>query len=411
MDPKYKNPCAVVFGGYVNAYGAVRELAEKGVENIVVIDHVRGLAGFSNKVKKRIYLPKRNPEELLNVLVTLNNTYSYLILFPTDDLYVEQLAGISKEIERFCFFPFHPDKITRQIDKTFQYKYCEELGIPFPKTMIVTSKEELDKVADCQFPVLVKPSKRDDLKIKIFRNIVIKDNADFKSRELLIQGFIDQGCKFLVSEIIPGNDTDLYLYECYRTKKGEIVNEWMAQKLAQYPDAFGVFASLSNNVPDIVREQSRRLINAMDIAGYLSPEFKYDYRDKKYKLMEINTRCIMANRFGLLLGVDLLYNQYQEAMGMEFSKCARRKAGREHFVYFRHELINLFTRRGYLSVFCHNLFGAEKTHFAVWDKTDFIPFFIDVKNTLFSLGKRSLLTWTGRLKGQFEGVTVKHDQA
>ena len=45
-----KSPCAVVLGSYVNGYNIVRELHEKGVRDIVLLDHVPGLGARSNKI-------------------------------------------------------------------------------------------------------------------------------------------------------------------------------------------------------------------------------------------------------------------------------------------------------------------------------------------------------------------------
>ena len=61
--------------------------------------------------------------------------------------------------------------------------------------------------------------------------------------------------------------------------------------------------------------QGRKLLNGMDIKGIAQPEFKYDFRDQKYKLMEINLRSMMWHRVGNLSGVNLQYSQYLDALG------------------------------------------------------------------------------------------------
>jgi len=61
--------------------------------------------------------------------------------------------------------------------------------------------------------------------------------------------------------------------------------------------------------------QGRTLLNGMDIKGIAQPEFKYDSRDKKYKLTEINLRSMMWHKMGNLSGVDLHYSQYLDALG------------------------------------------------------------------------------------------------
>jgi D-aspartate ligase len=376
-----KDTCALVLGGYVNGYSIIRELHEKKVEDIILFDTTRSLASYSNKIKK-FFLIDNTPESLYNALGILNQEYHKIIIFPTEDLQLEYLYKLNPKIEHFCFLPLNSKNIMECLDKYYQYSFCEKLGIPYPKTVQITHATDIEKIADIQYPILIKPTKRNDLKLDVFRNLQLDTNTDLEKNTELIKGYLNAGISFIASEVIPGDGSNIYAYVGYRSKAGEILNEWTGKKLAQFPNDFGVFASASNQAPDIVRDQGRALLNGMDLIGIAEAEFKYDHRDGKYKLMEINLRSTMWHRVGNLSGVNIQYTQYLDAIGKKASAQQQDKNTDIHFVYFKHELYNLLMRPNYLHTFYNNIFRSGKTHFAVFNVSDIIPCIIDVRNVL-----------------------------
>lgn len=371
-----KNHCALILGGYVNGYSIIQELHEKKVEEIVLFGYSKELASYSNKIKQFALIDK-NPESLHREIEKVHREYEKIIVFPTDDLQLENLYSIYTKISPFCFLPFNPENLQECLDKYAQYSYCEKLGIPYPRTVHVQKKEDLKKIGLIQFPILLKPSKREDLKKEVFRNLKIDSPEDLENSREKLESHLEAGIKFLASEIIPGDGNCLYAYVAYRNMDGRILNEWTGRKLAQYPDNFGVFSSASNEAPEEVLLQGRKLLNGMDIKGIAQPEFKYDFRDKKYKLIEINLRSMMWHRVGNLSGVNLQHCQYLDAIGEKVSHQVQVKNKDIHLIYLKYELINLIKRRKYLQTFIKNLRNSDKTYFAVYDKKDVKPFLKD----------------------------------
>jgi predicted ATP-grasp superfamily ATP-dependent carboligase len=130
-----------------------------------------------------------------------------------------------------------------------------------------------------------------------------------------------------------------------------------------------------------VKEQGRKLLEVMDLQGIIEPEFKYDNRDGKYKLMEINLRSMMWHRLGNLSGVNIQYSQYIDAIGSKILIQRQNQENVIHFVYFKHEILNLLNRKGYWKHFKKNVFYTNK-EFTVYDKNDLKPFFYDLKETI-----------------------------
>ena len=259
-----KSHCALILGGYVNGYSIIQELYEKDVKDIILFTYSRDLASYSNKINKFVIIDK-TPESLYKEIIKLHEEYEKIIVFPTNDLQLEHLYALYNDIYSFCFLSFNSKNLQECLDKYIQYSYCEKLDIPYPKTVYVKQKEDVEKIQFLQFPVLLKPKTREDLKGKVFRNKRIDSSLDLDKIKEYIETHLASGIKFLASEIIPGDDDCIYAYVAYRDMNGKILNEWTGRKLAQYPDSLGVFSSASNEAPEEVMIQGRKLLDGMDI--------------------------------------------------------------------------------------------------------------------------------------------------
>ena len=373
-----ENSCALILGGYVNGYSIIQELHESGVKNIILFDTSKKVASWSNKIKKSVIIDS-SPGSLLQELQTLHNEYDYIVIFPTKDPQLENLYCLYEKISGYCFIPFNKNNLLECLDKFNQYRYCEILNIPHPKTLEIRTIEEIAGISEFEFPCLIKPKKHLDQKFNIFKNLYLQNEQDLKKHEHLLKEFILKGVSFIASEIIPGDGSNIYAYVGYRDNNGTILNEWTGKKLSQYPDDFGVFSSASNSAPEEILKQGRILLNGLDLKGIAEPEFKYDMRDGRYKLMEINLRSMMWNRVGNLSGVKIQYTQYLDAIGGQVPVYKQEKGTNIHFVYLRHEIINLISRKGYYKIFFNNLFRGDKTCFALFDITDLKPFLSSFK--------------------------------
>ena len=368
---------SLVLGGYVNGYSIIKELYEKDLRDIALFSYGKSLATYSNKINHFQSIDK-SAIGLKNAILKLKKECDYIVIFPTDDLQLENLHAIYNELKEFCFIPFNYDNVLQSLDKFVQYSFCEKYNIPYPKTQNIETIKDITKIETMMFPVLIKPNKRDDATTDVFRSLFLETLEEYRNNIEKLEYFINKNITFLASEFIPGDDTNIYAYVGYRNKKGKILNEWIGKKLTQYPDNFGVFSSGSNEAPEIVKEQGRKLLEIMDLQGINEPEFKYDSRDGKYKLMEINLRSMMWHRVGNLSGVNIQYSQYLDVLGEDVPKQNQNQKDIVHFVYMKHEILNLIFRKGYWTHFKYNVFGNQKREFAVYDKSDIRPFLFDI---------------------------------
>ena len=372
-EKKLGKVCALVLGGYINGYSIVKELYEQGIKEIVLFDQGRALASYSNKVKYRAVID-RTPETLLRELKKLSSRYDYIVLFPTGDLHLAHLNVIYDEVVDFCYMPFNRDTLLDSVNKYFQYQTCEKFSIPYPKTVNLKSATDLESIDRLTFPLLIKPSTGKNLNVDVFRTLYFEAKEDYlKAKPNLVEK-IEQGVEFVISEYIPGDDTNIYIYTCFRSQSCKILNEWDGKKLTQYPDHFGQFSSASNETSDVVLKQGRVLVDALDVYGIVETEFKYDDRDGKYKLMETTLRSSMPHRTGSISGVKLHETQFKYATHQPVRQYMQEKSQRIHFVPMIHEIPNLVARKGYWKHFKHNVWGADKRVWAIFEWRDMKPF-------------------------------------
>jgi len=194
----------------------------------------------------------------------------------------------------------------------------------------------------------------------------------------------------MASEIVPGYCTKIYASPAHKNINGEIINSWIGKKLNQYPDNYGVFSSATNRAPEIIRYQGEKLVKSISTYGIIEPEFKFDVRDNTYKLMEINLRSMMWHRIGYLCGVPLNYSLWREALNMSPKFYEQNTAINYHFVYLKHELINLIYRKKYLKSFVNNLYKGNRRSYAYLNKSDLKPFLVDQFFTLKTIISRWL---------------------
>ncbi|GAG52433.1 unnamed protein product, partial [marine sediment metagenome] len=226
----------------------------------------------------------------MSKMLELHEEYEYIVVFPTDEEHIRLLLEIRDSIGQFCFLPFDERSIANKYD---QYLWSRTLRVPCPETILLSKPSDYEKVLE-MLPAIIKPIvKYDGVGIK---NIRLYSPSDYRMNRDRVEKRLSEGFEFVASDIIPGDGDQIFAYICYRTKNGKILNEWTGCKLSQHPDNFGVFASARSCTCSMVAEQGRWLVEGANLFGILEPEFKYDYRDGKYKLIEINFRSMMWHR-------------------------------------------------------------------------------------------------------------------
>ncbi len=336
MENYYPAP-ALVLGLHINGLGVIRSLAEDKRIKIIGVGKDDSIGSGSKYLFEKYLYEKKDEQKIVDILRQISSKYEKVIVFPTGSDYWVRI--LSKNKDRFTnFVNIYDENIDKVMKKPFQHKIAKELEIPIPKSIKVDDLSHLETIKkELKRPYLVKPSSRNTDK-EAFR---IKEINNYENLSKILYKHLSNGQSFMISEIIPGKDSALYTYGTYAWK-GKVYAQFFGRKLTQMPSNYGVIGTGESltRIPEI-ENYGKKILNYLNFSGVSQIEFKYDVRDKKYKLIEINPRSWMWEYLSTKVGVNLsLVKYYNEALDLkkEFSQHDKKK----YFILGHSLFYNLF---------------------------------------------------------------------
>jgi predicted ATP-grasp superfamily ATP-dependent carboligase len=261
---------------------------------------------------------------------------------------------------------------------------AEEIGVPYPKTSYITYKNELATL-DMPFPVIIKPA----ISVHLQYATRLKALPASTEEELLAQyesaTTSIPSDEVMIQEIIPGAGHVQYSIATF-CEDGQI-KKWMtARRTRQYPIDYGLGSSFveAAHVPALL-PLAEKLLRYMRVSGMVEVEFKYDERDKQYKLLDINVRPWGWHTLCIACGLDFPYMQYCWALGHTPSEQFTGIDYNYHWVRMLTDIPAAMQeiRAGVTSPLAYLKSLKGKTAFSVLDWRDPLPMFGDAY-TVFS---------------------------
>ena len=212
------------------------------------------------------------------------------MVFPTRE---ETVAALSRHRERLLTQYRIPtprwDVVKWAWDKRNTYARAAALGIDVPRTWTVRNPEQLGLV-DGEPPFVVKPA------IKEHFFYATKDKAwradtheQLKTRFRAATDLIGAS-EVIVQELIPGSGQTQLAY-CAFFKQDRAEAKMVVRRLRQHPPEFGRASTFVETVDcPAVEEPSERFLRSIDYYGLVELEYKYDARDGRTKLLDVNAR-------------------------------------------------------------------------------------------------------------------------
>jgi len=320
-------PPAVILGASVNGLSFARSLGRRGVP-VTLLDSEPHIGLRTRYADGRLLVSCRDrPEVWLDFLNQFAaGTDSKPVIFATSDEHNVFLATHRDELASH-YRLLVPDLATMEsiVNKREQYAIAEQAGIPIPITLFPESAEDLEGVLDrVPYPCILKPYRSHVGRAKIGKKVAICETRD-QLRDTFMEASSDEAA-FMVQEIVPGGDRDLFGYLAFWGSDGEEVCWLTKQKLRQNPPLFGD-GSLQTTLdePEVAR-LSRTLLSAFDYRGFVGVEFKRDARSETFRLMEINPRTVSGNQMAITAGVDFPWIGYRYLLGEQIdpSSCRAR---------------------------------------------------------------------------------------
>lgn len=244
-----------------------------------------------------------------------------LVLIPSNDFYVRLIVENKKLLEKYYIFYAIDEKLLNNIlIKDNFYTAFKDSDLEFPKTYIYncnTKKKINNKdIKDFLFPIIIKPGDgvcyykhHFEGQAKVYKvntleklnEIVMKINNSGYDKNLIIQ------------EFIPGGDDQLFdsIFFCGKNKKAQLATFAQIGLQEHTSTGIGNCTVLVNGYnehgnPNTQIQKMKNFLEEVGYEGCAEFDLKYDIRDNKYKVFEINPRQARSSYYLTVAGFNLL---------------------------------------------------------------------------------------------------------
>jgi D-aspartate ligase len=338
------NPVAVVLGADTVGLGIIRNFGRRGIRTITLDDQHYRIAFFSKYGHKKV----SSKAKLIETLKTIGSRYcNNAILFPTGDKFVDLIIQHRDDLSHYYRFPIPDNDLLKNIlDKGAFYNLIRPLDVDIPKTWCCDDINNLDQIT---FPCILKPAYG-----YLFREyfpqkkvLVVHEISYLKK---LLAYFSQIGLKMVIQEIVPGNDERQVSVAVYMDRDSVPLTTFVSRKVRQNPIGYGVGTYVEPYREDYLENKTKWLLSSIGYRGIAEVEFRYDERDSKYKLIEINPRPWAQNELAAKMGRDVIFAAYCDMAGIPYQK--ETKCEKTVWIYMVRDLISAFSyiRNGQLTL-------------------------------------------------------------
>lgn len=275
----------------------IRALGRAGFEVDCTDTSPLAMGFFSKYCSKKFTHPKINTPEFWDTFMTRLREHPYDVILPLNDDMLLQLSSRRNEMPHpeALLLPEH-DRLLFASDKSKLVPFAGKLGIPIPTTLIVSNEDDLEKLPDFSFPLILKPSEGSGS-----RGVTLVSNT--QGLRKACQHLLSNGHRVLVQEVIPVEGRGMG-YCALFNRDGNLIAEFMHQRLREYPLSGGPSTLRESIWNAEVAEMSRKLLRSLEWVGLAMVEYKMDPRDGKPKLMEVNPRFWGSIALPIYCGID-----------------------------------------------------------------------------------------------------------
>ncbi len=255
-----------------------------------------------------------------------------ILIHNTDEMAM-LLADYAPVLRRWYDFPYlSPHLVRALINKREMYLLAKKHDIPTAETDVPRSREDVEAYLEhANFPVMLKGIYSGSSQLRTGKRMFIAKTK----RELLYlyDRYEDPSNPiFMLQEFIPGGEDSVWMFNGYFNERSECLFGITGRKIRQMPAYTGA-TSLGICVRnEAVEETTKFFMERIGYKGILDIGYRYDRRDGKYKVLDINPR--IGTTFRLFTGadgLDVVRAEYLDLTGQEIPE-SHAVDGRKWFV-------------------------------------------------------------------------------
>jgi D-aspartate ligase len=315
-------PAVLVLGPprYVGPLGVMRSLGRMGVKVYALRHSVRSAANSSRYCAGTVPAgddgrPASNDAVMLAELDAAGRVLGEgTILIAGSDEWAVFVARYSDELKRRFSFPATSLQLIEELAaKDGLYRLATKHGLPTPKIVFPTDANDAAAVAgSLAYPVMLKPiHSRPDVLTKAVATNPEQLMAAYRQMEET-----PQAPNVMFQEFIPGNDQDVWIFNGYFDAGSNCLAAFTGVKVRQHPAKMGIASLGELRQNPAVIEATCNFLKTVGYQGIVDIGYRYDRRDGRYYVLDINPRLGGAFRiFVDETGMDVARAMYLDLTG------------------------------------------------------------------------------------------------
>lgn len=296
----------LLFGGDINVYSVARAFHEAyGVKSVCFGKYPTGPAYDSAIIDYRVCERNEEADAFLGNVREFAEAHGdqKILLVGCGDSYVKLAADLKDSFPSNVIAPYvSGEMIGNLIHKERFYRLCDEHGIAHPDTFVYHGEMGHDFSLPFGPPFICKPSNGVEYwehpfpgNQKVFN---CRDRAALEAvlDKVYAAGYTDT---MIIQDFIPGDDSYMRVLTNYSDRAGKVKLMCLGHVLLEEHTPHGIgnhAVILTEHEPGLCRT-FRELLDGMGFTGFSNFDIKYDRRDGKYKVFEINCRQGRSNYY------------------------------------------------------------------------------------------------------------------
>jgi len=326
----------IILGSDENAYGTARLFHDEyGVLPLLVCTRQLIPTLYSKLFTLRKVADFDRDEvftvELKKILEEFSEKYDKLLVVPCSDYYAAMLSHHADDFGDLIANKFiSPDLLGTLDTKDKFYALCEKYGMDYPKTVVASPGERLSAIDGMpfDFPIVVKPENSNAVdylhaEFEGKKKVFFFDNSDEYLKVMESMNASDYQGKIIIQEFIEGGDDAMRVVNSYSDDSGTVRAMCLGQPiLEEYaPKTLGNYAAIISRADVELYKKVKKFLEDIGYVGFSNIDMKYDRKNGRYVMFEINPRLGRSSYFVRGAGINMMKVLTDDAVFGEKKDC------------------------------------------------------------------------------------------
>lgn len=296
----------LLFGGDINVYSVGRAFHEAYGIRATAVGKFPSFPCYGSAILD--YQPNPEIETPTVFLKTVEDFAARhpdktVLVLGCGDSYVKLCAQFRDKLPPNCVAPYiSAEEMDLLTDKEAFYSLCDQEGLDHPATVV--HRREMGRDFDLPFgpPYICKPSNGVEYWAHPFEGndkvFILPDRACLEDTldKVYASGY---DSSMIIQEFVPGDDSFMRVLTCYSDREGQVSYMCLGHVLLEEhtPHGLGNHAVILLEQNEALCMEIKDFLESRHYVGFSNFDIKFDQRDGKYKLFEINCRQGRSNYY------------------------------------------------------------------------------------------------------------------